>query len=536
MKQATRIAAVLVAASLLAIPATAAPYFESLALGNGVGFNTDFAYGAAYVKVTGPNDYSQEVALTEADVLSLAFADDLADGLYKWRVTMVQPISADVRAAMAEARSLQKPARFDIESHTFTGSFRVTGGAVTEPSPGSLLDDRDVALKDQVFLDDLIVSGSACAGLDCNNGESFGFDTLRLKENNLRIHFNDTSNTASFPSTDWRLVANDTGNGGTNHFSIEDSTVGRSPFRVEGGAPSNTLVVEADGDVGVKTLDPAVDIHVVEGNTPTLRLEQDGSDGFTPQTYDVAANEANFFIRDVTNGSRLFFRARPGAPESSIDIQGNGNVGMGTTSAQAPLHVRTGGTNQAPSNSSTVAIFQSDGGSILSLLAGSGTSNAQIFFGDTTGDSVGRIIYRNGADTMSFRVNADTNDALTILANGDLSTASGATMTGGAWMDASSRALKQDIEQLGAEDALAAFAELNPVSYRYKRNTDEQVLGFIAEDVPELVATTSRKNLSSMDIVALLTKVMQEQQKTVESQQQTIDALTQRLEALENVE
>ncbi|MEO1369305.1 MAG: hypothetical protein AAFX50_19170, partial [Acidobacteriota bacterium] len=64
----------------------------------------------------------------------------------------------------------------------------------------------------------------------------------------------------------------------------------------------------------------------------------------------------------------------------------------------------------------------------------------------------------------------------------------------------------------------------------------EQVLGFIAEDVPELVATNSRKNLSSMDIVALLTKVMQEQQKTVESQQQTIDALTQRLEALENVE
>ncbi len=40
-------------------------------------------------------------------------------------------------------------------------------------------------------------------------------------------------------------------------------------------------------------------------------------------------------------------------------------------------------------------------------------------------------------------------------------------------------------------------------------------MGFIAEDVPELVATNDRKGLSSMDIVAVLTKVLQEQQKTI---------------------
>ena len=56
------------------------------------------------------------------------------------------------------------------------------------------------ALADQVILDDLIVDGSACIGFDCVNGESFGFDTLRLKENNLRIKFQDTSSSASFPS------------------------------------------------------------------------------------------------------------------------------------------------------------------------------------------------------------------------------------------------------------------------------------------------------------------------------------------------
>lgn len=196
------------------------------------------------------------------------------------------------------------------------------------------------ASADQVFNDDLIVTFSACIGNDCVNGESFGFDTMRLKENNLRIHFDDTSTSASFPSNDWRLVANDSANGGGNYFAIEDSTAGRIPFRVEAGAPANSLYVEDAGRVGFGTSTPVVEMHVVDGDTPTLRLEQDGSSGFTPQTFDVAANEANFFVRDVTNGSRLSFRIRPGAPESSIDIASSGNVGMGTSSPDGQLHVR----------------------------------------------------------------------------------------------------------------------------------------------------------------------------------------------------
>ena len=39
--------------------------------------------------------------------------------------------------------------------------------------------------------------------------------------------------------------------------------------------------------------------------------------------------------------------------------------------------------------------------------------------------------------------------------------------------------------------------------------------GFIAEDVPELVAAEDRKTMGSMDVVAVLTKALQEQQKTI---------------------
>ena len=185
------------------------------------------------------------------------------------------------------------------------------------------------AAADQQILDDLIVDGSACVGQDCVNGESFGFDTLRLKENNLRIKFQDTSTSASFPTFDWTLIANDSSNGGRNRFTIECTELGRESFTIEGCAPSNSLYVDDGGRIGFGTANPVVQLHVVDGNTPTLRLEQDGSSGFTAQTWDLAGNEANFFIRDATNGSTLPFRIQPGAPTDTVYIDGDGSVGIG---------------------------------------------------------------------------------------------------------------------------------------------------------------------------------------------------------------
>ena len=47
------------------------------------------------------------------------------------------------------------------------------------------------AAADQVIPDDLIVQGSLCTGLLCVNNESFGFDTVRLKGDVLRLQFTD---------------------------------------------------------------------------------------------------------------------------------------------------------------------------------------------------------------------------------------------------------------------------------------------------------------------------------------------------------
>ena len=206
------------------------------------------------------------------------------------------------------------------------------------------------ASADFVINDDLIVDGSACIGFDCVNGESFGFDTIRLKENNLRIKFDDTSVAASFPRNDWQITANDSANGGTSKFSVDDITGNRTPFTIEAGARSHSLYIDDGGRLGLRTSTPSVEIHTIDGDTPTLRLQQDGSSGFAPQTWDVAGNETNFFIRDVTNGSQLPFRIRPDAPTSSIFIDTDGDVGMNTSSPDAGLHVqRTTASTTEPS-------------------------------------------------------------------------------------------------------------------------------------------------------------------------------------------
>lgn len=195
------------------------------------------------------------------------------------------------------------------------------------------------------FTTDVEVRGSLCVGFDCTFSEAFGFDTFRLKENNLRIHFNDTSSSGSFPTRDWRITINDTGNGGQSYFAITDADTGRNVLRVDANAPTNAMRVDSDGDLGLGTASPVVDVHSVDGNTPTLRLEQDQSNGFAAQTWDLAGNETNFFLRDVTNSSRLPFRVQPGAPTNTLFLRANGNVGMGVldNGPATDLHLRASG-------------------------------------------------------------------------------------------------------------------------------------------------------------------------------------------------
>jgi hypothetical protein len=127
---------------------------------------------------------------------------------------------------------------------------------------------------DTVVPDDQIVQGSQCIGLDCVNNESFGFDTLRLKTNNPRITFDDTSTGAGFPSNDWGLDANDPTGPAAGSLGIVDRTAGTTPFSVTAGAPDQALTVQPTGTVA---LGAGVLTQRVDGATTTTLGPADGA-------------------------------------------------------------------------------------------------------------------------------------------------------------------------------------------------------------------------------------------------------------------
>lgn len=109
--------------------------------------------------------------------------------------------------------------------------------------------------EDQLVTGNMYGNSSLCVGLDCVVPESFGFDTLRLKENNMQIAFDDTS-VGAFPANDWAIVANSTVSGGPNYLAFRDVTGSSLPFLVEAGAPSDSLRVAPGGNVGIGTASP----------------------------------------------------------------------------------------------------------------------------------------------------------------------------------------------------------------------------------------------------------------------------------------
>jgi hypothetical protein len=169
------------------------------------------------------------------------------------------------------------------------------------------------------------------------------------------------------------------------------------------------------------------------------------------------------------------------------------------------------------------------------VLVGLGEEGYQVF--TLSGNAVGQPIMGREA---RLQIDYSGNVGLGIIPEHPLHLAGGGYSDGMSWVNGSSREYKEEIESLSTEEALDAMKDLTPVKYAYKADRGQKRVGFIAEEVPDLLATKDRKGLSPMDIVAVLTKVVQEQRKEIEEQQKTaqeqqslIKKMEQRLLALE---
>lgn len=545
------------------------------ASGSSVRWDVAGPYAGATLTVSAPDGriFTRNYQARSVPELNVADLDGgkLADGVYTYELRLTPALSKSAKdtlrasrgkdddsEATRAARKVAAPGLAQSGAFTVLNGAIIVEGAAQEPgakvatarplqSSGSVTRvamsklyqhhraAMAMAMPDFVIADDLIVQGSACVGIDCINGEDFGFDTIRVKENNTRIQFDDTSVTAGFPTNNWQIRANSSASGGASFLAFVDqgatgtSETGTILFQVDAGAPANSIKVASTGRVGFRTATPVLDLHINTSNTPAIRLEQNSSGGFTAQTWDVAGNEANFFIRDVTAGSRLPVRIRPGAPTSSVDIAANGNVGMGTASPASRLDVKQsedsfiGGLHLRKSGVSndTWAIATGADSNLYMGFANSasGANEAADF---TIFPLVVRMDSRVGINTAS--------PDQTLSVNGDAS-----KVGGGTWQIFSDERLKNIKGRFTA--GLNAVMQLQPLRYEIRKDnalglkSEGEHVGFGAQELQKIIpeAVTSNADgylmVNNDPVIWAMLNAIKEQQKQIEDLKKQVEEL-----------
>ncbi|HJQ28424.1 MAG TPA: tail fiber domain-containing protein, partial [Rubrobacter sp.] len=88
----------------------------------------------------------------------------------------------------------------------------------------------------------------------------------------------------------------------------------------------------------------------------------------------------------------------------------------------------------------------------------------------------------------------------------------------------SSRDLKENIVDFTTREAAEALEELNAVSFTWKDDGQKtRHIGFIAEDAPVIAKSTDEKAIIPVHILAILSKVVQEQQRAISAMRRQLD-------------
>jgi len=235
---------------------------------------------------------------------------------------------------------------------------------------------------------------------------------------------------------------------------------------------------------------------------------------------DVNATASTIPIRD-TNG------VLKGSVENAQKVDG---FDTSTNATPNTIPVRNG------SSDIYARLFRST----YSSQAGAPAQSADICFRNDTTDNFMRFVSRAGflgwlgkvndsdkLDGHDSNVNATANTIVLRNSNGDINV--NKVVASSTISESSDRRIKENIVTI--KDALLKVKKLRGVEYNKIKTPNFDEIGFIAQEVedivPELVQTDENgmKSVSYARTVSLLTEAMKEQQKTIESQQKDINEL-----------
>ena len=219
----------------------------------------------------------------------------------------------------------------------------------------------------------------------------------------------------------------------------------------------------------------------------------------------------NFYIRDSNSASDDIAAHFNTNPDGGLTVNGTGTSSFAGSLAIAEKVTVGNGNNQ------DLLVFATER-SWKFTTSGKGAGTTLDLQSNVAGKTF-RVLSEDGTNCFSVGV-----------VNGG-----GAGNTGGVvnghFVEFSSRDYKENIRALNSEQAMALLNHLNPVVFNYKGSKERELqLGFIAEDVPDFIASFDKKGIRLTNMMAVLCSVLREEQATILRLQDTVKLLKQRIE------
>ncbi|NOG84198.1 MAG: tail fiber domain-containing protein [Planctomycetes bacterium] len=274
------------------------------------------------------------------------------------------------------------------------------------------------------------------------------------------------------------------------------------------GLDDTTSPISRIGKVGIgrnSTNNPEKTLEVKVGDQDGIRIESSGIPRLELDSRAgnnlrgnwvlfTAPSDGDFGIHDDNSGHRR------------LTITNDGNIGIGTNNPKEKLHVVG---DIAIGYDKAARIERDNGRDSLRYYVPDGSAH---FF-----CRIGRkILQIGGTPERGIGAFIDEN---------------------GSYSKRSSKETKKDIFDISTEEALKALEHLNPVRYKYKGDRSKnEYLGFIAEELPELLATADHKRVIPLGLITVLAKVVKDQQKIIEEQKDAIEKIVVELESMKKKE
>jgi len=300
-----------------------------------------------------------------------------------------------------------------------------------------------------------------------------------------------------------------------------------------GGLTSDANIVVSGGNVGIGTTSPTVKFEVHDA-TNNVGMEVESGSNFAFTNYktssgaSVVGRGTGLYLTNYDNVSMAFSTNST----TRMTITGDGNVGIGTTSPEAPLDVASAGirlnasrTISSTDNAQNLILYGGTAGNGANIelygASHSGSPNYVVLDGDT-------ILLRSQSGSQRMRIDStatyfyQSDVRLTNIPSGSgtrpvcWNSSSGA-LTFGNPCTTSARRYKENIQPLsyGLDEVL----KFRPVFFSYRREIDpdsSRKVGFIAEEMNDIVPEVtfwSKGQIESIDyakLTAVLTHAIQE--------------------------